>query len=85
VAGERFLQLEGNDVTPAAAIAVASLFKAVESGLVDTRDTIMLNITGGGTERFRREHELRTLEPSGILDLDAGDEDIVAAAEALFA
>jgi len=84
VAGERFLQLEGNDVTPAAAIAVASLFKAVESGLVDTRDTIMLNITGGGTERFRREHELRTLEPSGILDLDAEDADIVAAAEALF-
>ena len=84
IAGERFEQLEGIDISDAAGVAVASLFKAVENGVVAKDETIMLNITGGGMERFRNEHEMYTLEPSVILPLDTSDEDIVKASTALF-
>jgi cysteate synthase len=84
VAGERFQQSEGIDVSDAAAVAVASLFKAVENGIVSKDETIMLNITGGGMERFKRDHEIYTLEPSAVLPLDAMDEDITQTAVALF-
>ncbi len=84
VAGERFQQSEGIDVSDAAAVAVASLFKAVENGIVSKDETIMLNITGGGMERFKRDHEIYTLEPSAVLPLDAMDTDITKTAVALF-
>jgi len=30
----------------------------------------MLNITGGGEERFKQEHELHFLKPSMVFDID---------------
>ncbi len=84
VAGERFAQLEGCDISPAAAVAVASLFKAVESGEVARDKVIMLNITGGGMDRFRSEHEIIGMEPSAVLPLDIPDDGVVEIAQSLF-
>jgi cysteate synthase len=83
-AGDRFAQLEGIDVSDAAGVAVASLFKAVEAGTVEKNAIIMLNITGGGMNRFKEDHEIVTLEPSVILPLDSSDMEITNAAAGLF-
>ncbi|MCD6342631.1 MAG: cysteate synthase [Spirochaetaceae bacterium] len=83
-AGERFEQSEGIDISDAASVAVASLFKAVEDGSVGKDDTIMLNITGGGTKLYKETHEMHILEPSVILPVEASDDEIVEAAVELF-
>lgn len=55
-AGRLFSDAEnGIDLDPAAAVATAALISAVNSGAVDRRDTITLNITGGGYARVREE------------------------------
>ncbi|RLD40657.1 MAG: cysteate synthase [Bacteroidetes bacterium] len=58
-----FNELEGNDIHPAAAVAVGSLIQAVKDGIVKKDSTIMLNITGGGEERFKKDNELFYLKP----------------------
>lgn len=75
-AGILFENLEGNDIHPAAAVATATLINAVKDGIVKADDTIMLNITGGGEERFKRENELHYLKPSFIFDINPNDEDV---------
>jgi cysteate synthase len=52
-AGQLFKEMEGIDIHPAAAIATASLASEVENGNVEKDALIMLNITGGGEERFQ--------------------------------
>ncbi|MDE2519171.1 MAG: cysteate synthase [Methanocorpusculum sp.] len=55
-AGRLFSDAEnGIDLDPAAAVATAALISAVNCGAVDHRDTITLNITGGGYARVREE------------------------------
>ena len=49
-AGKLFKELEGIDIHPAPAVALASLIKMIESGSVDRDACIMLNITGAGEE-----------------------------------
>lgn len=51
-----FAETEGIDMTEPAAVALASLRRARREGLVDRKSLVMLNVTGGGIERFRREH-----------------------------
>ncbi|MBN1762070.1 MAG: cysteate synthase [Methanomicrobia archaeon] len=46
---------EGIDLDPAASVAVASLIKAVDDGVVKTEDRILLNITGGGYKRVKED------------------------------
>ena len=70
-AAELFLQLEGNDLEPAAAVAVASLIQAVKEKLIDPKAVVMLNITGGGIEKFKRETSINYLVPEKIFALDA--------------
>ncbi len=70
-AAKMFLQYEGNDLEPAAAVAVASLIKAIEGNLIDPKSVIMLNITGGGIEKFKRENSLNYLAPEKIFALNA--------------
>jgi cysteate synthase len=65
-AGAIFLQEEGCDLDPAAEVAVASLFQAVEMQRIGTRDLVALNITGGGRNILEREKRLRRLEPDII-------------------
>lgn len=79
-----FLETEGNDIHPAAAIATASLIEEVEKGNLDKNAIIMLNITGGGEERFKRENELYYLKPSLVFDIDPDSEEVKTKLEGLF-
>jgi len=67
-ASRLFEKLEGNDIHPASGVATATLIQAVKDGLVDKDDLVMLNITGGGEERFKREKEIIYLKPSHVFD-----------------
>jgi cysteate synthase len=72
-AQELFEKSEGIDLNPAAAVAVATLVQAVESGTVKPDEKIVLNITGGGQKRLMQDHELKQLPVS--LEVSAEDED----------
>jgi cysteate synthase len=54
-AGALFLESEGIDIMPAAWVAVAALAQQVSEGKIGTGEKVLLNITGGGAERFRQE------------------------------
>ncbi|MDN7024780.1 cysteate synthase [Methanoculleus sp. FWC-SCC1] len=69
-AGALFTETEGIDLDPAAAVCVASLVQAVERDTIDTGRCVLLNITGGGYERVREDHEQHRIEP--FLRLPAG-------------
>ena len=84
VAAKLFLETEGIDIHPAPSVALATLIKAIENGRVDRKATIMLNITGGGEQRFMANKDIWYLEPSHIFSLKADAEDVVAKVEALF-
>lgn len=68
---ELFRTLEGADIEPAAGVATASLIKAVKEGKVNKEAVIMLNITGGGIQRFKREHNLVYKKPDYVFPIDA--------------
>lgn len=69
-AAQLFKETEGNDIHPAAAVATATLIDAVKNGKVEKDALIMLNITGGGEEKFKAEHNLFYLKPELICDID---------------
>lgn len=75
-AAKLFEELEGIDIHPAAAVATATLMEYAKAGQFKEDDIIMLNITGGGEERFKKEHELHYLKPSLIFDIDPDNEDV---------
>ena len=83
-AARLFEELEGIDIHPAAAIAVASLIKAVNEGKVGKNATIMLNITGAGEKRFKAEHDIVQLTPERVFPLTVDADTVVAAVEAMF-
>lgn len=83
-ASKLFLETEGIDIHPAPSVALATLIKAIENGRVDRKATIMLNITGGGEQRFMANKDIWYLEPSHTFSLKADAEDVVAKVEALF-
>jgi cysteate synthase len=60
---ELFEQAEGIDIVPAAGVAVAALQEAVREGVVDMRDSILLNITGGGEKKLREEVKTHRVKP----------------------
>ena len=82
-AAEMFLEKEGIDIHPAAAVATASLIKAAGNGSVDKDALIMLNITGGGEAKFKREKKLHYLEPTLVFDLDPDPAEVIASLEQL--
>lgn len=84
-AAKLFEELEGVDIHPAAAVATATLIKAVQDGKVEKDATIMLNITGAGEQAFKREHETYSLEPAKIFPLDVTADEVVEFVEGLFA
>jgi cysteate synthase len=79
-----FLQTEGNDLHPAAAVATASLIEAIEKGTISRDALVMLNITGGGEEMFKQSHKLYFLKPDLIFDIDPDFEDVKAGLNRLF-
>jgi cysteate synthase len=82
-AAEMFLHLEGNDLHPAAAVATASLLQAVQKDMVKKDAIVMLNITGGGEEKFKSEKKLHYLKPSIVFDLDPDPDNVLEKIEQL--
>ncbi len=83
-AADLFKELEGIDIHSAAAVAVATLIKAVQDGKVESDAIVMLNITGGGEEYIKSKRSMWMLEPSIIFPLTAEKEEIVERCEQLF-
>lgn len=83
-AGKLFEKLEGNDIHPAAAVATATLIKAVNDSKVEKDALIMLNITGGGEEKFKRENELIYLKPNHIFEINPKKEYVKEILDKLF-
>ena len=75
-ANKLFQGLEGIDIHPAAAVATASLIEEVNNGNIDKDAVIMLNITGGGEERFKSEKGLHYLKPKLVFDLNPTIEEV---------
>ena len=81
---EKFLQLEGIDIHNAAAVAVASLAQAAAEGKVRKDEVIMLNITGGGEQLAKSEHDVVYAEPHLVLDPGLSADEVVSAVLELF-
>ncbi len=75
-AGALFLQTEGIDIHPASAVATATLMEAVKNKTVENDSLIMLNITGGGEERFKSDNELHYLKPLKLFDFNPDEEEV---------
>lgn len=71
IAADLFCRLEGSDIEPAAGVATASLIQAVKDGKVAKDAVIMLNITGGGVQRFKEENKLVYKTPDYVFPIDA--------------
>lgn len=71
-----FQTTEGIDIEPAAAVAVASLKQAIEQNKVQKEAIIMLNITGGGIQRFKTENKLFYKTPDYVFPIDADPDTI---------
>jgi cysteate synthase len=69
-AAELFEKTEGIDIHPAAAVATATLIDTVQRNQIDKEALIMLNITGGGENRFKAEKNLYYLQPDIVFDID---------------
>ena len=65
-AGDLFNKLEGCDIHPAAAVAVAGLCQATAMGRIGRKDTVLLNITGGGTKKLESTGKQIPLKPDII-------------------
>ena len=61
--------LEGCDIDPAAEVACASLVQAVATGGIGKRDLVVLNITGGGHRKLRRDRRIAFLRPHATFTL----------------
>ena len=77
-----FLDTEGIDIHPAAAVALQGLLNAFGAGKLPRESVAMLNVTGGGERRFKQEHACHYLKPSLIGR--ASDPGIVEKIENLF-
>ncbi|MBN2805344.1 MAG: cysteate synthase [Prolixibacteraceae bacterium] len=83
-AAKIFQELEGNDLDPAAAVATASLIRAVKEGKVAKDACLMLNITGGGMQKFKQEHEVVYAQPLMVFPINPDPEQVKAALPGLF-
>lgn len=63
-----FHELEDIDIDPAAGVAFATLLKATRQGTIDPRATVLLHITGAGSQR--RERDYRLVAAESTLDID---------------
>jgi cysteate synthase len=68
-----FKGLEGIDILPAAAVNVSALTKAVEDGSVPKDEVVLLNITGGGNRRLRKDKRLHRIKVDLKVSKDISD------------
>lgn len=78
-----YRNLEGYDIFPAAATAVASLAQAVQNGQVGKEDVIMVNVTGGGSLAAQSRGYF-VKEPDLIIDPSIPAEEIISQVGKLF-
>lgn len=83
-AAELFLKLEGNDIHPAASVAVATLIQAVNDGKIESEAIVMLNITGGGEEKFKSGKNLYYLKPLEVFGINPPLEEVQIALNKIF-
>lgn len=76
IASAMFRQTEGVSIHPAAAVAVGSLIQAARQKTIPPDACIMLNITGGGEEEFRKGRPMHTLKPTAVFDINPSVEEI---------
>jgi cysteate synthase len=62
-AGRLFESLEGSDLDAAAEVALAGLIQAVGQGKVRRKESVLLNLTGGGARRLVREIRRTRVHP----------------------
>ena len=70
-AARLFRELEGIDIEPESAVALASLLKAGADGSIDGRSSILLNVTGGGRSRRLSDGGSPSVRPD--LELEGAD------------
>jgi cysteate synthase len=63
---DMFEHTEGIDIVPAAGVAVASLQRAVIGKHINKKDTLLLNITGGGENRLRKDMKPHRVKPEFV-------------------
>lgn len=61
---------------PAASVAFASLIKAVSNGMISKKDTILLNMTGGGYNLVSKDMELTTIKPFAQVRKEISDAEL---------
>ncbi len=69
-AAKLFQELEGIDIHPAAAVATATLIHETRKGNLPSGACVMLNITGGGEERFKSAHLMHFLKPDHVFPVN---------------
>ena len=79
-----FERTEGIDIEPAAGVAVASLKQAIRTGAVETDAVIMLNITGGGIAKFKKENKVVYKQPDCVFALNTDPDTIKETVMELF-
>lgn len=79
-----FKEYEGIDIHHAPGVALASLIKMVRENKLDKSKTIMLNITGGGEERYKAGKNLWHLKPAIIFGINPDENDVISKVEGLF-
>jgi len=80
-----FKKSEGIDIDLAAAVAVASLIETAEKKKIEKDACIMLNITGGGVERFQCGHKLHFAKAEWVFPVNPDPESVRAKVSELFA
>lgn len=83
-AAKLFQATEGNDIEMAAAVAVASLKNAVNSRQIEKNAVIMLNITGGGIERYKKEHTVQYKQPDYVFPINTKGTEIKDVIQRIF-
>ena len=75
-AAKIFQETEGIDIHPAAAVAVATLIDSAKNNTIEKDSLIMLNITGGGEEKFKENNKLFYLKPLLIFDVNPNEKEV---------
>jgi cysteate synthase len=69
-----FQKTEGIDIVPASGVAVATLGRAIQTGSIGKNDTVLLNITGGGEARLRKDRRTYAVVPTFVSKKITGKE-----------
>jgi cysteate synthase len=83
---ELFERYENSDIHPASGVALGALIQAVSMKRVKSNDVIVLNVTGGGEKKIRRDYDLHYIEPfERLTDTEIHSEDAIRKIESILA